>query len=357
MNKRLEWIDVCKGILIITVVLMHINFSFWSENAVGQYIGNLTSLYNVSIFFCVAGLTLKDEKLKDTWNFIKGKIKNLYLKIIAVGVIAVLLHNVLINIGFYQIGLNYAGKVMKPYGLADYIKQIVLTLFMANREVIIGPMWYANVLFMALVILAMSDWFIRLFVKNDNARVVRLIATLCLMLTSSALTNVAGFTIPRFNNTLTAVFLIDLCQFLYRKLEWKFDNPWVFTIAALVLLSLPLYGHLSMTNNYFQDPAFLLIAAICGMYVLYYLSQKMMGGGYTKILSFIGRQSFWIMALHFTGFKIGSAILNLFINTDVSSLTPTASNVFIVAFYLFAGIFIPCVVGVAIEKTKKLVIR
>jgi hypothetical protein len=80
-------------------------------------------------------------------------------------------------------------------------------------------------------------------------------------------------------------------------------------------------------------------------------------GGYSKILSFIGRQSFWIMALHFAGFKIGSAILNLFINTDVSSLTPTASNVFIVAFYLFAGIFIPCVVGVAIEKTKKLVIR
>ena len=134
MNKRLEWIDVCKGILIITIVLMHINFSFWSENAVGKYIGNLTSSYKVSIFFCVAGLTLKDEKLKDTWNFIKGKIKNLYLKIIAVGVIAVLLHNVLINIGFYQMGLDYAGKVMKPYGLTDYIKQIILTLFMATER-------------------------------------------------------------------------------------------------------------------------------------------------------------------------------------------------------------------------------
>jgi len=284
MNKRLEWIDVCKGILIITILLMHINFSFWSENVVGEYIGNLTSLYKVSIFFCVAGLTLKDEKLKDTWKFIKGKIKNLYLKIIAVGVIAVLLHNVLINIGFYQTGLDYAGKVMKPYGLADYIKQIVLTLFMANREVIIGPMWYANVLFMALVILALLDWFIHLFFKNDNARTVRLIATLCLMLTSSALTNLIGFTIPRFNNTLTAVFLIDLCQFLFRKLKWKFDNPWAFVISAMVLLSLPLYGHLSMNNNTFQDPAFLLVVAICGMYVLYYLSQKMTGGVHQNTL-------------------------------------------------------------------------
>lgn len=278
MNKRLEWIDVCKGILIITIVLMHINFSFWSENPVGNYLGNFTSLYKVSIFFCIAGLTLKDEKLKNTWKFIRVKIKNLYMKTITVGLIAVLLHNVLVNIGFYQIGLTYVGKVMRTYGITDFIKQIILTLFMANREVIIGPMWYANVLFMALIILALLDWFIRLFVKNDNARLVRLIATLCLMLISSALTNLAGLTIPRFNNTFTAVFLIDFCQFLYRRLEWKFDNPWVFAISALVLLCLPLYGHLSMTNNYFQDPAFLIVVAICGMYVLYYISQKMTGG-------------------------------------------------------------------------------
>lgn len=356
MNKRQEWIDVCKGLLIITIVLMHINFSFWSDNAVGKYIGNLTSLYKVSIFFCVAGLTLKDEKLKDTWKFIKGKIKNLYIKIIAVGVIAVLLHNVLISIGFYQNGTDYAGKVMRTYGIADFIKQTILTLSMANREVIIGPMWYANVLFMALIILALLDWFIRLFVKNDDARTVRLIAALCLMLISSVLTNVMGFTIPRFNNTLTAVFLIDLCQFLYRKLEWRFNNKWAFIVSALVLLSLPLYGHLSMTSNYFQDPAFLIVTAICGMYVLYYISQKMTGG-YSKILSFVGEKSFWIMALHFTGFKIGSVVLNLVMKADVSSLTPTASNVFGVLFYLFVGIFIPSVIGVVIEKTKKLVIR
>lgn len=56
------------------------------------------------------------------------------------------------------------------------------------------------------------------------------------------------------------------------------------------------------------------------------------------------------MALHFISFKIGSVVLNLFIKTDVSSLTPTASKVFIVAFYLFVGIIIPCLVGVVIKK-------
>lgn len=59
MNKRLEWIDVCKGILIITIVLMHIDFSFWSDNVVGEYIVKLTGLYKVSIFFCVGGIDIE----------------------------------------------------------------------------------------------------------------------------------------------------------------------------------------------------------------------------------------------------------------------------------------------------------
>lgn len=65
-TKRLDWIDACKGILICTIVLMHINSAFWSGNELGTYISNLTSLYKVSVFFCVSGLTLKDERLKNT---------------------------------------------------------------------------------------------------------------------------------------------------------------------------------------------------------------------------------------------------------------------------------------------------
>ena len=282
-NKRLEWIDICKGILIITIVLMHINYSFFSNNPIGKYFSNLTSLYKVSIFFCVAGLTLKDEKLKDTWDFVKGKIKTLWLNAVIIGLIEVFLHNILISIGFYELGTDYAGKVMASYSVKDFLKQSILTLVMANREVIIGPMWYAYVLFMALIILCVLDWMIRRFVKDDDcARKVRFIVTLATMLISSILTNVFGLTIPRFNNTLTAVFLIDLCQFLYRELKWTFSNKWAFIVSILVLLNLPLYGYLSMNNNYFENPSFLIVVAICGMYTLYFISQKISGGGYWK---------------------------------------------------------------------------
>lgn len=348
-EKRIQWIDVCKGILIITIVLFHIDYTFWLNNAIGKYVNGFTSLYKVSVFFCVAGLTLQNERLDNTWEFVCGKIKKIYLKIIIVGLGAVFFHNIFISIGFYDIGVNYSGKIMKVYGWRDILKQTILTIFMANREVIIGPMWYANVLFMGLILLAFLDRVIRLCINGDSVRKWRFVVTVCLMLISSVLTNVFAFTVPRFNNTLVVIFLIDLCQLLYMELEWKFDNSLIFVLAFLILVNLPLYGSISMVNNYFVNPAYLIVAVICGMYVLYFISQKV-NGYLQKILSFIGRYSFWIMAFHFIAFKIGSVFLNFFIKVNIGSLVPATENIFGLGYYLIIGIFLPCVFGMLLEK-------
>lgn len=351
-TKRLDWIDACKGILICTIVLMHIDSSFWSQNLLGNYISNLTSLYKVSIFFCIAGLTISDERLKNTKNYIWGKVKGLWIRIVIIGLLAVLFHNVLIHIDFYSIGMDYKGKIMNVYSATDILKQSILTLVMANREVITGPMWYANVLFMALIILALIDWFVRTIIKCGNARMIRFGITLGLMLTSSMMTNVFDFTIPRFNNTLTAVFLIDLCQLIYREFGCKFNNKGIFAFSILILLNLPLYGQLSLTNNYFKDPAFLVMVAVCGMYVLYFIAQHLREG-IKRIFVYIGKQSFWIMALQFTAFKVGSVFLNLFMEVDVNSLVPTAESIWLLVYYLLVGTFLPCLIGNCIDKLKQ----
>lgn len=357
MNKqRIEWIDVCKGILIITIVLMHIDFSFWQGNKIGKYICDFTSLYKVAIFFCVAGLTLKDEKLKETKNFIFGKIKNLWMKVVIVGLLAVVSHNFLIFMGFYEDGFNYNGKIMFAYKGFDFIKQSILTLFMANREVIIGPMWYADVLFMALVLLAIIDFICRLIVRDEfKSRIARLIFVIVLMMASSALTNILGITIPRFNNTLTAAFLIDECQFVYSHLKWKFSKNCYFIISICIFLNMPLYGKLSLTNNYFVNPAFLIVVSLSGMYMLYYISIKIEKHIIGKWLAKIGRQSFWIMAFHFFAFKIASWLLNLFMEVDIGRLTPYSGTIFSLLFYSMMGIFIPYIIGCVIQKTKKMV--
>lgn len=353
-EKRIAWIDVCKCILIVTIVIMHIDFPFWKENVVGQYISRLASLYDVTIFFCIAGLTLKEEKLNDTKNFIINKISKLYLKIVVVGLIAVALHNVFIDIGFYKIGIDYSGKIMKSYEIVDFIKQAILTLLMANREVIIGPMWFANVLFMALVLLALINWIVRKIVKNENYRYVRFVITLFLMLISSFLTNVVDITIPRFNNTLTAVFLIDLCQLLYTKLNLKFNNVYMFITSFVILLSLPFYGSFSLNQNQFINPAFLIVESICGMYMFFYISKKLSTTKVNRILTYVGSNSFYIMALHLVSFKICSMIIwHTSDSVLVWKLTPKTTNIMFLIFYVLFGSFVPCAIGSIVNRIKK----
>lgn len=72
-----------------------------------------------------------------------------------------------------------------------------------------------------------------------------------------------------------------------------------------------------------------------------------------RIFVYIGKQSFWVMALQFTAFKVGSVFLNLFIKVDIASLVPRAESWWLLIYYLLVGIFLPCLVGNCIDKLKQ----
>ena len=64
------------------------------------------------------------------------------------------------------------------------------------------------------------------------------------------------------------------------------------------------------------------------------------------------------MAFQLVCFKMASCLLNLFgVAKNVANLTPTANNVFEMLFYLVLGVMIPCLLGLFIEKFKKMVVR
>ena len=358
VKKRMRWLDVCKGILMITIVLMHIQFSFWKFNNIGIYLDRLTSLYKVSIFFCIAGFTISEEKLSNSISYIKHKIKTVYSKIIIISIPIVLLHNFFIKIDFYKVGINYSGKILYHYSNIDFIKQIILTFLFAGREIMIGPMWFVNVLFMALCIEAILAGMINfLFKTSKNKRNIRLIICLLLMAFSSLLTNKFTITIPRANNTLTAVFLIDLGQYIFRNKGIKFNNNFIFIVSLIVLANLPLYGYLSLNQNYYVSPSYLIMVALTSMYVLCFVCKKIEKICLSNILEYIGKKSFYIMGFQFLSFKIGTIVLNkinnLFgINSNMIlySLTPTVDKISLLLYYFLCGIIISCFFGAVIEK-------
>ena len=78
------------------------------------------------------------------------------------------------------------------------------------------------------------------------------------------------------------------------------------------------------------------------LYVVCYFSKKIENSHIGHLLSKCGKDSFYIMGLHFLGFKIGSCILSLFeVNTDLASLTAPAGKSFLllVYYWIFAIVF------------------
>lgn len=68
MQKRIDWIDIAKGIGIISVILGHLRTPL--------YISEMIFSFHMPLFFVISGYFYKERKLK---NFIFLKYKSLIL--------------------------------------------------------------------------------------------------------------------------------------------------------------------------------------------------------------------------------------------------------------------------------------
>lgn len=351
---RFKWIDICKGFCIFTVVLFHIQWQF-NVGFIDGYITNFIETYQVILFFILSGITLKEEKIKKTSIFLNEKIKRLYGPIVIIGVFSVVFHNILIKLGIYQIGFNYDGKIMGVYSLRDIIIQLIMTLLLANREVIIGPMWFLNVLFIALVGICILQAILQLFIKDFNlCRNVRLFILLILMILSIFFTEYFNFTIRRFSNSICAAFIIDFVEYIVNIKKCNLKNRFLFLNCLIIYIFIPFYGTISFNSNDLVNHVFLIMTVLVELVVFYnlsiYIEKSFIGNFFEKI----GKASLHIMALHFISFKIFACI----IGHDMYYITTPPNMTFIETIgYLLFGISIPYIIYLLLTYGKKIIIN
>lgn len=147
--ERVNYVDFIKGAAIIAVVFGHIlcfnGFQWFPVKSFFAY------TWHVGVFFIVGGFFLKDVDASNIKDFLKKKTKQLYLLSLYFYLPAVLLHNVLLRIGWYETANPIQGKVMTMWNVGDFAKQTILTICCAGREPIVGAMWFVYVLFFAMI--------------------------------------------------------------------------------------------------------------------------------------------------------------------------------------------------------------
>lgn len=355
---RQRWVDIAKGIAIIAVVLGHISYK-WPGGSLLPLSDLLVWLWHVPVFFMIGGFFLKDEKLLSPLSFIKGKIKGLYLPMIYIYLPVLLIHNVFINIGWYDLDIEYYGKYVTYWGVSDFLKHLLTTLLCAGREPLLGAMWFGFVLFLALCLISLSSWIIKKIwgeCKNCSFELVRGLLFLIFAIVSCSLTKLFSLTISRFNNTLVAIWLIYIGYLLVQKARITFTNGFVAAGCALVAWhAATITGGVNLVANDYSDVIELTIASGACLYVICFLSKLLEKVNWLgPIFSRIGRDSLYIMGLHFIGFKFASLLINLFGGeVNLALLVPTVgANVLSLLYYVVFGVGVPILIVGLFKKIK-----
>lgn len=302
-NRRSISVDITKGVAIMAIVLGHVNFYYPTCDLVDSSV-LVYGLWHVAVFFIVAGFFIKEELLIQPKHWFKKKFSSLYLKILYFYIPAVLLHNMLIYIGWYS--LESAEPVIYEYSAFDFAKQAILAVCLGGKEPILGAMWFVYVLFMALIGLSVISWGIRKLTNDDRQyEWTRLVVLLAMCMVAGILSNKYGLTIRRFSNTFTAMLLIYIGKLMYQKLRLSFNNGFMAIVCALIVLEVAvMLGGVALNGNAYRDILQLIIAAPAVIYIIMYIGKHIEKNMAGKVIAYIGNNSFYVMALHFVGFKL-----------------------------------------------------
>lgn len=344
-NSKIAYIDIAKGIAIVSVVLWHISFSF----DLGPLIPLKTLLggmWHVPVFFLISGFFLKDEKLLHPKSFIRSTLKNVYFLTLCFYIPAVLCHNLFIGYGLYN--------NVEPYNLQTHFVRIAQTFLFAGREPIVSPLWFAYVLCLARIGFSLLSTSCKKVWKNKY-EFARIISILIFASVSAILSNKLGLTINRLSNTLVVLLLLAIGQYVFQKRKIEFNSTTVFFCSFLLAWQVAiLNGNVLLNDNVYKSLFHLVGGSLCMLYVVCFVSRKIEKKFIGKILKTVGEKSFYIMALHFMAFKLAGLLLqSLGYQVDVSLLVPKTNNsVFLIALYLVCGVFVPVLFAKGIDFLK-----
>ncbi len=267
--KRDKYVDIVKGICILSVVFVHINIISKQYGICVSYIQNFIYQFYLSTFFIVTGLYLKN--LKSPKEFFNQKIKKWYIKLMLYYIPFVLLHNLFITIGIYDIGKMYGGKVTQVYSEWQVIQKVIETLLLMGREPLLGTMWFFISQIIALIGLSVISYVIDKIANKYHLGSDKIIfvVLLVLLFISTSLTEIFSITIPRISNSISAMILIYIGYYFKQVLELKYDNILIFLISIIGLICNTIFvGRIDLNVNKIINPVTFIASSVAGMYAL-----------------------------------------------------------------------------------------
>lgn len=344
IQPRSNYWDVVKGLGIIAIVLGHSCY----------FAISFVYLFHLALFFFVSGYLYNEKKYgDDPFSYFGKRLAGTWPRYIFYSACFVLLHN------FFVTRSLYAGQEI-------YNHTKMLTAFCANvtftfTEPVQGALWFIPVWLVSSVMFAGTVWFGRFAAKQIGRPQTKLFfiafASTGIGLTGTFL-QMRKCIIPE--NMQTAFLVVPLYFFAYLLRlylpDFKKYTTWYGCIASAILLYLintQLGITIELASMNIPGLWFFVISAIGIYFSLALAAVFEKFGPAAALLSFLGRHSFDIMALHFAVFKIIDLLYARLVLKAVPENLPSLPISFtheLWFFYLIGGTLIPAAIGWVADK-------
>ena len=296
-------------------------------------------LFHMAVFYMVSGF-LYSEKNSFNFNtvmeFVWRKIKSLWLPFFVCSAFFVIFNNVFIRLNIYtgnEAALAYITKehvVIHSYiGFEQTLKEILKCVFFNNNSELGGAFWFIRDLFIISIAYCVLSFVIKkscqVFHSNEKVTykvidIVQLVISI-LALAVGYYFSVKGIAVGGVGKIGSCYSLFYIGHLLGSRFKDKLCmlNGWkwlvIIIITFFLLMVMNHRGSISIANNRYENPLFLIACSLLGwlwLYGLAFLTQRLKNAQVTypiyNLLLYIGQHTIAIVLLHFLAFKIVNAI-------------------------------------------------
>lgn len=345
-TRSLYW-DIIKGLGIIAIVLGH----------TGYFAGAFVYLFHLALFFFITGYFYNEEKYGDTpFVYFGVRLAASWPKYMIYTLFFVLLHNFFVTHGLYEGQELYNHTMM----LAGWTKSISFQC----PEQMQGALWFVPVWLVSAGLFSGCVWFGRTMSRMLPV-LSKLAFRLCWIGISSSFLGLIGLFLnlrkcglPYNLQTALLVVPIYFAAWLMKLYlpDFKRFLPWYgCLLSAFLLTQCNSRLHLFVDLASMHVPGFWFYpVSLLGIYFVLSLARLSEAyGPLARLLAFLGRQSFDIMAIHFTVFKLLDYIYaRWFLHTLPAQLSafPVSFRQELGPYYLLFGLFLPAGIGFFVDK-------
>ena len=300
--KRDEQIDIIKGLAILLMVLGHSGFRYT----------NFIYLFHMAVFFIVSGYLFSFRKITTIRGFLQytwRKVKGIWLPYFLWNFIYTVFNNVFLKVGVYSDHPMTIGELNVTahsfLGVKEMVKNIIKGLFMVGRTEMGGAFWFLRTLFGISILFGAIDFVLNKIVHKDKvADVFHLLVSIAFLGCGyvANLLHIKTLTIPI---VLSSYILYFLGYGIAKYGIMKYLKIWIIIpIGGVILLLCNTRVQISVGNNEYGNPFYLLVCSLAGWMLIYGIADIINKYRWKKVWVVLGVNSLAIVIHHFWCMKL-----------------------------------------------------